>query len=1032
MAGPEDSQRLIGWTGERCVPWAGDIQMIYEHYHRYALAARFVAGKRVLDLASGEGYGAALLATTAAEVVGVDIDEPAVAHARATYAGRKNLSFVQGSIIDQGLLSDAGRFDVITCFEAIEHVVEHDDLLSLVRVRLAPGGVFLGSTPDIRVYSHEHGNDNPFHVKELTEEEFRALLGGHFGNVAVLRQNVAVGSLLAAVPGEPHASGPALNQSLTGNGEDGWAVTDGSPHTYLIGIASDGPLDAVPAVSTLLDPRLSLLGEMRDQGAAGQAEAAEELARLKEERDRLTAEVAELRREAELDAARLAWRTETAERYSAEAARLAEENAVLSDGHSAAVNRLVKKYRGAIEKYAPRGSAVRGAYERVLGRTDEVPQEGHGLTPVAVSTSAEPLVSIVIPVHGHWDHTRQCLESIEAGRPRIPFEVIVVDDDSPDASARVLAECPGVRLVRTGTNVGFLKAANLGAAEARGELLVLLNNDTEPKPGWLDSLAEAVYRDDRIGMAGAKLLYPDGTLQECGGIVWADAGAANYGHGDDPDDTRYASVRDVDYCSGAAIMIRRELFERLGRFDERYAPAYYEDTDLAFAVRAAGFRTVVEPAAVVVHHEGVSHGTDPDSGHKRFQTINRPVFAEKWADALAGQIAGPSPAGLWLARQRMPGKAPRDTGIVLIADLRVPTPDKDSGSVRMRRVVDELLALGQRVVFCPMDDGQPPEYTEDLRRAGVTVLLDPADREKFLDEAGSALSLVLLSRPTVAWHMAERIQICAPQAPLVYDTVDLHFVRLGREADLVERIGDPAIAVMLRRRAELYRELELALVRSADRTLVVSEAERDLLAELVPSAKVDVLSNVHPSSSEPTGPEGRSGAIFVGSFEHGPNRDAAYWLAGEIWPAVRRKCPSAELELVGADPTGELQALAGDGVVVRGWVADLGPGYAATRLAVAPLRFGSGVKGKVGESLAFGVPVVGTPLAFEGMRLRDGEEVLIGETAEEFAEKIVTLLTDDALWQRLSESGRVAVADQFGPGVARATLSGLLAPVVHE
>ncbi|MFE6616611.1 glycosyltransferase [Amycolatopsis sp. NPDC057786] len=1032
MAGSEDSRRLIGWTGERCVPWAGDVQMIYEHYHRYALAARFVGGKRVLDLASGEGYGAALLATTAAEVVGVDIDESAVEHARTTYAERKNLSFAQGSIIDQGLLSDAGRFDVITCFEAIEHVVEHDDLMSLVRVRLAPGGVFLGSTPDIRVYRHEHGNDNPFHVKELTEEEFRALLGGHFGNVAVLRQNIAVGSLLAADPGEPHATGPALNQSLTRNGEDGWTVTDGSPYTYLIGIASDGPLDAVPAVGTLLDPQLSLLGAMREQGASKHAGAEEELARLREERDRLTAEVAELRREAELDAARLAWRTETAERYSAEVARLAAENAALSDGHSATVNRLVKKYRGAIEKYAPRGSTVRSAYERALGRTDVVPQEGHGLEPVAVTTSTEPLVSVVIPVHGKWDYTRQCLASIEEGRPRVPFEVIVVDDDSPDASARVLAECPGVRLVRTGTNVGFLKAANLGAAEARGELLVLLNNDTEPKPGWLDSLAEAVYRDDRIGLAGAKLVYPDGTLQECGGIVWADAGAANYGHGDDPDDARYASVRDVDYCSGAAIMIRRELFEQLGRFDERYAPAYYEDTDLAFAVRAAGFRTVVEPAAVVVHHEGVSNGTDPNSGHKRFQETNRLVFAEKWAETLTGQIAGPSPAGLWLGRQRMPGKAPRDTGIVLIADLQVPAPDKDSGSVRMRRLVDELLALGQRVVFCPMDDVQPPEYTEDLRRAGVTVLLEPADREKFLEEAGSALSLVLLSRPTVAWHMAERIQICAPQAVLAYDTVDLHFVRLGREADLVERIGDPAIAVMLRRRAELYRELELALVRSADRTLVVSEAERDLLAKLVPSAKVDVLSNVHPFSSEPTSPEGRAGAMFVGSFEHGPNRDAAFWLAGEIWPAVRRKYPSAELQLVGADPTGDIHALAGDGVVVRGWVADLEPDYAATRMALAPLRFGSGVKGKVGESLAFGVPVVGTPLAFEGMRLRDGEEVLTGETAEEIAGKIVTLLTDDALWQRLSESGRVAVADQFGPAVARATLSGLLAPVVHE
>ncbi|MDQ0377051.1 glycosyltransferase [Amycolatopsis thermophila] len=933
--------RGIDWTGERCVPWADDIQVIYEHYHRYALAARYTFGRRVLDLASGEGYGSALLAAHAAEVVGVDIDEASVAHARARYGDRPNLRFTTGSMTDPALLADAGKFDVITCFEALEHVAEQDELMRLVRARLAPGGIFFTSTPDVLVYTHEHGNDNPFHVKELTEPQFRALLGASFEHVTVLRQNVAVGSVLTG----DREHGPVLAQQLRRTGEDAWSVGTGAPHTYLVGVASDNPVE-VPVAATLLDPQLTLLGQAAERAAAP----------LRAEIDRLTAE------------------------------------------HGPRPRRLIERVR-------PRRRPADG--------------------PVAVTTSDDPLVTIVIPVHGQWSYTRRCLQSLEESGARVPFEVVVVDDASPDDSAEQLAACPGVRLVRTHANLGFLGAVNLGASHARGEFLVLLNNDTEVRPGWLDALTGVVRAEESIGLAGAKLVYPDGRLQECGGIVFADGSAANYGHGGDPDDPRYQAVRDVDYCSGAAILVRRELWERLGGFDERYSPAYYEDTDLAFAVRDAGYRTVVVPDAVVVHHEGVSHGTDVTAGVKRYQEINHEVFAAKWAAALAEQ-ADPG-TSLWIARQRVPGRAQRDGDLVLVADVTVPTPDRDSGSVRLSSLLDELVALGHRVVFCPMGPPSDPSYLDRLHRAGITVLVDPGLREQFLHEAGAHLSLALLSRPTVAWHLADRLRICAPRARIVFDTVDLHFVRLSREAELVERLGGaPETSAMLHQRSRLYRELELALVRACDRTLVVSEAERDLLADLAPGAPVQVLSNVH-IPGPPASPAGRPGVLFVGSFEHPPNRDAAYWLAGEIWPLVRRRLPEAVLDLVGHDPTDELRALDGHGVRFRGWVADLAALYDTARLSVAPLRFGAGVKGKVGESLAAGVPVVGTTLAFEGMRLRDGEEVLVGDKAEEIADGIVSLLTDDALWLRLSRAGQAAVAAQFGPDVARAALTELLA-----
>lgn len=1062
--------RFIEWTGERCVPWADDIQVIYEHYHRYAMAAALVRGRRVLDLAAGEGYGAALLAATAAEVVGVDIDGPAVAHARASYPG---VRFEQGSITDPELLADAGRFDVITCFEAIEHVSAHDELMRLVRARLAPGGLFLVSTPDITVYTHQHGNDNPYHVRELTQVQFRDLLAGSFAHVRLLRQNVAVGSLITSEDQDL----PRRDQTLRRTDES-WTVTDGAPHTYLIGVASDEPITEA-ATGALLDPDLTLVratlastqaayeaeltaqhtefaghvealraqlsaaterAEQAQQQAASAEESAEHLtARLTEtdaalaesraDHDRLVAELAVRRRKSELDTARQSWLAEALGRANAETARLTAANAKLTEQYSAAAGRLISGYRTAIERYAPRGTGRRDIYERAFGRPAGVLPGQPELGPVSVMTSATPLVTVVIPVHGKWSYTRQCLASIEASRPEVPFEVVVVDDCSPDDSAARLAGCPGVRLVRTERNLGFVGACNLGAAAARSDLLLFLNNDTEVRPGWLDVLVDTMYAEPSIGLAGAKLVYPDGSLQECGGIVWADGSGWNYGRGDRPEDPKYTSLRDVDYCSGAALLVRRALFDEIGGFDERYSPAYYEDTDLAFAVRAAGYRTVVQPASVVVHHEGISNGTSTNAGLKRYQEINRSVFTAKWADALTRHLPEASPANLWTARQRTP--AGHGGGIVLVVDHQVPTPDQDSGSVRMSRILEQLVALGQRVVFCPANGAELQPYTTALEGSGVTVLANWEQRTEFLRTAGPSLGLVLLSRPSVAWQLLEQIRDWAPNALVAYDTVDLHYVRLSKEADLAARMGEPDRAETLRRRAQASRELELALVRSCEVTLAVSTVERDVLAGLVPSADVEVLSNVHDEVAAVTSPAGRADVLFVGGFNHLPNQDAAYWLCNEIMPLVRSRCPDAVLHLVGSNIPDDLRALASDGVVVHGWVADLAARYESARVSVAPLRFGAGVKGKVGESLAHGVPVVGTPIAFEGMDLRPDEHVLLGETAQELADQIAAVLTKDDLWHQLATAGQRALIAQFGPDVARAELASLLARAGH-
>ncbi|HEY0638246.1 MAG TPA: glycosyltransferase [Pseudonocardiaceae bacterium] len=1078
--------RLIEWTGERCVPWTDDLQVVYEHYHRYALAARHTAGRRVLDLASGEGYGAAMLAATAAEVVGIDIDEASVAHASGAYAAG-NLTFEVGSITDPRAAAAHGRFDVITCFEAIEHVAEHDRLLELVASRLTADGLLLVSTPDTTVYSCDHGHENPFHVKELTEAELTELLRGAFRNVVVLRQTVAVGSLMTGGDAAP------LTQTLDRR-DDGWLIGDGVQHTYLVAYASNGDLPPVPSAAVLVDPAQTIVraavagsaaeverlhalyvdsraevdqlkaayaameaAHVTQQQATAHAEArADDLDRrleragldlddarrradeLAAERDRLTAELTTARGELARAEVRLEWANDSVARLERTRAELAAENAELSATLASTAHRVVDRYRSVVERVAPRGTVHRNLYERAFGRPTGVLPAPSGppaaapvvtdapedRTPVAVATSEQPVVSVVIPVYGKWAYTRRCLASIEAASAGTPFEVIVVDDHSPDDTAELVERCRGVRLVRTPENLGFIGACNLGAASAQGSVLVFLNNDTEVRAGWLDAMLRTLEHGGDVGLVGARLVYPDGRLQECGGIVWRDGTGWNYGRGLDPEDPEFTVVRDVDYCSGAAIMIRRDLFTSFGGFDQRYAPAYYEDTDLAFAVRAAGLRTVVQPAAVVVHHEGVSNGTDVSAGVKRHQELNRATFVEKWSSALAAHRDGPEHGGVWLGRQRT--ASGHGGGIVLIVDHQVPMPDMDSGSVRMAAIIDQLLALGHRVLFFAANGGMPRRYVEPLQQRGVTVIGDPARRAAVLREVGPHLTLAILSRPAVAADVIGALREHAPSCVVAYDTVDLHFVRLGRQARVALEAGDPAAAAALEAEAATVRTQELGLVRDADLTFVVSGPEQDLLGTLLPDADVRVLSNIHAVSPTPASPVGREGILFVGSFDHLPNRDAADWMVTEIMPRVLAAVPSATLHIVGSNPTRAVLDLAGPAVTVHGWVESLAPLYATSRVAVAPLRFGAGVKGKVGESAGLGVPTVGTTLAFEGMDLRPGRDALVGDTPAELADAIVRLLTDDTLWTTISAGGKTAIATQFGPTAARTVLESVL------
>jgi glycosyltransferase involved in cell wall biosynthesis len=364
---------------------------------------------------------------------------------------------------------------------------------------------------------------------------------------------------------------------------------------------------------------------------------------------------------------------------------------------------------------------------------------------------------------------------------------------------------------------------------------------------------------------------------------------------------------------------------------------------------------------------------------------------------------------------------------VLVADHQVPTCDKDAGSVRMFEILRHLSTQDGQVIFFPANGAQPPAETEALQQMGVTVLAHWDQQMRFLREAGSQISFALLSRPAVAVRYLEDVRRHAPAAIVAYDTVDLHFVRIDRQSVTADAEGRETEAIGLRGVAQASRELELGLGRACDVTLVVSDVERDVLAQLLPGSDVRILSLIRDISPVPAAAEGRQTVLFVGSFDHPPNQDAARWLATDIMPRVRSQIPGALLQIVGSHPKPEILQLAGPGVDVHGDVPDLDPYFRRARVLAAPLRFGAGVKGKIVESVAHGVPVVTTSIGVEGIPLQPERDVLVGDSCEELASRVVQLLRDDALWREMSEAAKESVRPHFSRERACKVLDELLA-----
>jgi glycosyltransferase involved in cell wall biosynthesis len=359
-------------------------------------------------------------------------------------------------------------------------------------------------------------------------------------------------------------------------------------------------------------------------------------------------------------------------------------------------------------------------------------------------------------------------------------------------------------------------------------------------------------------------------------------------------------------------------------------------------------------------------------------------------------------------------------GAVLVAAEFLPLYDQQSGGLRLMTLIEMIGKQGRPIFFASSlpipklpgviasEEGRQ-HYEKLLRHFGVerfTYGVEAA--EALLAETNVELSHAFLSSPEAAEALLPMVRARQPNARIVYDMVDFHALRMEREAALT---GDARLADDAAR----MKKLELSLVSAADVTIAISAGEKQAILDLAPLAVVDILPNIFEISSDfPPGPGGRRDVLFLGGFWHKPNSDAVVWFVDEIWPRILAQTPGCRFLIAGSNPGPEVLVLSrAPGVEVLGYVGDLEPLYNAARVCVAPLRFGAGVKGKVGQSMAHGLPVVSTSIGAEGMWSQDDEHLLVADDADAFAEKVLQLLRDDDLWIETQALARRFVETHF-------------------
>ena len=651
-------------------------------------------------------------------------------------------------------------------------------------------------------------------------------------------------------------------------------------------------------------------------------------------------------------------------------------------------------------------------YQKKGVNSDQIPEIIENLSALIThsgndANSAE--ATIIIPAYNNFIEVAVCIESIVSFSSNTDYSIIIADDASPNFNFSVFGVLPGVRVVRNATNCGYIDNVNRAATGISTTYLLTLNQDVVVCPGWLDEMVAEMERDSRNAIVGPRVLDHEFNILEAGALIFQEAHAMHRGRRSSPDTPRFAYSRDVDYVSGCALLIRTEVWNRLGGLDEQLKPAYYDDVDLCLRVHALGLRVRYAPLSCVIHFEGTSMGKDvaDQNSLKSYQLINQSKIATIHEGVLSTHTAIHN-------KTQFDSHFSNGTKVVCVFDT-MPHPNRDGGSVDFELIVQYLISLEFQVtaVFARKIS---PQDSLSWRASGVLC-----------EELGSTFGKQLVAEADIIFSFGTMVGIRLAKEDLsgkrwIHHTSDIATRRLQamnitfKDQQHVSAEASRWFLGMPRDEKQMWA-IEKPTLENPTTTLFVTEHDLQYAQD-----NKAVGNFVHfpilkggPDTNDVPAPLAQMTVGFVGSFLHSPNSDAVEYFLRDLWPSIYKQVPTSRFLIWGSGikPNQSADWSAVPGVEIRGWFATWEEVVAQTRVLVSPLRFGAGMKHKVVSTLIYGRPVVGTCTSFEGFEvgqlsnkvMTDDPQLLIKSTVE-------ILQSDDACNQALRE-GLSGMGSQF-------------------
>lgn len=609
----------------------------------------------------------------------------------------------------------------------------------------------------------------------------------------------------------------------------------------------------------------------------------------------------------------------------------------------------------------------------------------------------EPLVSIIIPVFNQFDYTMNCLESIKQNIGEIPFEIIIADDCSTDETKNIKNKVSNITVIRNDENLGFIKNCNNAAKLAKGKYLYFLNNDTEVQKDWLKELLYVYDNFQNVGAVGSKLCYSNGELQEYGTYIYKDFlfqypkqfynnRCLNY-------------VTECGYASGCSNLTPKEIFDKVGGFDEMFAPAYYDDPDYAFKLKKIGLKSYINPLSLVVHYEKVSYSQKKLDLQER----NKQIFINKWRNELENKAI--------FNKVKLPFSDKLRPKTILIIDDFLPQFDKHAGGKTIFQFLQLFKKSGSelQIKFCPAcSESREEPYESILNRMGIEII-NVTNLKEYINCYSSIIDYVFISRPDIAMTYLPEV-LKYKNIKVLYYGHDLHYLRYKRDYKYSK--SDWVLEQYNR-----YKEVEPKIINLVDVAYYPSKIEVDLLHKEFPNANVKMmtpymydLDNAHVHNDF----EHSKNIMFVGGFKHSPNVDGILWFVKNVFPSILESNPEIVLNIAGSSPTEEILSLANDNIKVFGFLEQdkLDELYQKSRISIAPLRYGAGIKGKVIESLYNGLPVITTDIGIEGIE-NSNNAITVANEASAFAKELINLYNNKTLWNEKSIKSREIVKNNY-------------------